>query len=150
MKLFIGADHNGFELKHRLTEYLQAQGHEVVDTGDDHYDKDDDFPQFAARAVSGMRSSGLADPKAILICGSGQGMCIAANRFKGIRACLVWNESEAKASRNDDDCNVLCLPAHQLSDFGQLTRIVDLWLKTPFMGAERFSRRIRQLDELAG
>jgi ribose 5-phosphate isomerase B len=73
---------------------------------------------------------------------------MAANRFKGIRASLVWNESEAKSSKNDDDSNVLCLPAHEIKDFAALSGLVDVWLNTPFAGAPRFKRRIKQLDEL--
>ncbi len=97
MKIYLGADHNGFALKQKLADYLRDQGHEVTDAGYKQLDPGDDFPEFAAKTVRAMRSSGQADPKAILICGSGQGMCIAANRFKGVRASLVWNVSEAKA-----------------------------------------------------
>jgi ribose 5-phosphate isomerase B len=82
-----------------------------------------------------------------LICGSGQGICIAANRFKGIRASLCWNVEEAHASRNDDDCNVLGLPARYLS-VKQAEAITLAWLHTPFAGASRFKRRISELDEL--
>lgn len=148
MKIFLGADHNGFELKNRLKEYLAAQGHEVIDEGDAQLDSNDDFPQYAGRVVSAMLASDEKEPKGILVCGSGQGMCMAANRFKGIRASLAWNESEAKAARNDDDSNVLCLAAREQIDYDEVLSIVNVWLKTPFTGAERFVRRIRQMDEL--
>jgi ribose 5-phosphate isomerase B len=148
VKVFLGADHNGFELKNRLKDYLQAQSYEVVDEGDTQLDSDDDFPQYAGRVVAAMLASDEKEPKGILICGSGQGMCIAANRFKGIRASLAWDEAEAKAARNDDDSNILCLAARELTDFDNLLNIVNVWLKTPFTGAERFVRRIKQLDEL--
>jgi ribose 5-phosphate isomerase B len=134
MKIFVGADHNGFDLKGKLAEQLNPE---------------DDFPEFASSVVKAMKASGDPDAKAILICGSGQGMCMAANRYKGIRASLVWNESEARAARNDDDSNVLCLASREISDFDQATAIVEVWLKTPFLGAERFKRRIKQLDELS-
>lgn len=148
MKIFLGADHNGFALKGRLSEYLQTRGYEVVDDGGTQLDPNDDFPQFAAKAVKDVLAANDPDVRAILICGSGQGMCMAANRFKGIRASLAWNESEARAARNDDDSNVLCLAARETTDFDQVIAIVEVWLKTPFLGAERFTRRIKELDEL--
>ncbi|MEI7682810.1 MAG: RpiB/LacA/LacB family sugar-phosphate isomerase [Candidatus Saccharibacteria bacterium] len=148
MKIFLGADHNGFGLKSKLADYLQTRGYEVADGGDKQLNPEDDFPEFASKAVHALKGSGDPEARAVLICGSGQGMCMAANRFKGIRASLVWNESEARSSRNDDDSNVLCLAARENTDFDQITAILEVWLKTPFLGADRFSRRIKQLDEL--
>lgn len=147
MKIFIGADHNGFEFKKLVADFLRRSGHEVVDEGDDKLRPEDDFPQFAGRVVSAMLASGEDDPKGILICGSGQGMCIAANRFKGIRACLCLDAREAQMARNDDDCNILCLPSRFMSA-KEAEPIITAWLSTPFAGASRFKRRIRQLDEL--
>src|ERR1043166_9718804 len=115
MKIYIGADHNGFELKRELTDELVAGGYELVDEGDKQLRPEDDFPQFAAKVVMAMKASDDPDARGILICGSGQGMCMAANRYKGIRASLVWDLEEAHASRNDDDSNILCLPARFLS-----------------------------------
>jgi ribose 5-phosphate isomerase B len=149
MMIFLGADHNGFGLKGKLAEYLQTRGYEISNQGDQQLNPEDDFPEFASTVVKALQASGDPEAKAILICGSGQGMCMAANRFKGIRASLVWNESEARAARNDDDSNVLCLAAREITDFDQITAIVEVWLKTPFLGAERFVRRIKQLDELS-
>ncbi len=145
MKIFIGADHNGFDLKQRLHAYLLEQGHDVVDKGGHHYDKHDDFPQYGALVATEV----LANDKSvgILLCGSGQGVCIAANRFKGIRATLVWNEESAYEARDDDDANVLCLPARQLS-WKKTRELVDTWLNTPFAGAARYRRRNAQLDQL--
>jgi len=150
MRIYLGADHNGFERKAKLTEYLQRSGYEVVDEGDISLAPEDDFPQFASRVVQAMR--GDADPsqtRGILICGSGQGMCMAANRFKGIRACLAFDQEEAHSARNDDDSNVLCLSARSI-DFDTTVGIVHTWLMTPFAGAPRFKRRIQELDELGG
>lgn len=145
MKIFLGADHNGFELKKQLHAHLLEAGHEVVDKGDERLDKDDDYPVYSARVASEV----LADEGSvgILICGSGQGVCIAANRFKGIRAGLAWNEESAAEARHDDDCNVLCLPAGQLN-FDEAREVTDTWLDTEFSGAARFKRRNAQLDEL--
>jgi ribose 5-phosphate isomerase B len=145
MKIFIGADHNGFELKEKLEQYLRAAGHEVVDKGDESLNKDDDFPMYAAKVSSEVLATDGS--LGILLCGSGQGVCMAANRHKGIRASLVWDNDEAKSSRNDDDANILCLPARKL-DYEKAKDLVDTWLRTPFAGAERFKRRIKQLDDL--
>ncbi|HSW66375.1 MAG TPA: RpiB/LacA/LacB family sugar-phosphate isomerase [Bacillota bacterium] len=147
MKVFIGADHNGFDFKQTLLEALTRAGYEVVDEGDIERKPDDDFPQFAARAIAALKADPEDDAKAILICGSGQGMCMAANRYKGIRASLVWNAEEARASRNDDDANVLCLPARYIS-VEDAVSLTETWLSTPFAGAARFKRRIKELDNL--
>ena len=147
MKIYIGADHNGFALKNSLLAYLQANGHDVTDEGGESLDPEDDYPQFAARVVTAMKASADHHPRGILLCGSGQGICIAANRFKGIRASVCTDAEEVRAGRNDDDTNVLCLPASLLRT-GEAERLVDLWLETPFAGAARFKRRIKELDEL--
>src|SRR5512133_3180787 len=96
MIVFIAADHNGFALKQELLKQLSDAGYEVSDAGDKILDPKDDFPQFAARAITAIKTSSDKDPRAILICGSGQGMCMAANRYKGIRASLVWSEEESR------------------------------------------------------
>jgi ribose 5-phosphate isomerase B len=147
MKIYIGADHNGYELKADLERFLRHSGHEVVDAGDSKRDPDDDFPQFASRAANMLLGDDDTEVRAILICGSGQGMCMAANRFKGIRASLCWNLTEARLSRNDDDSNVLCLSAKSL-DTEKAQAIVSTWLSTPFAGAPRYKRRIQQMDNL--
>jgi ribose 5-phosphate isomerase B len=100
MKIYLGADHNGFERKAELSKYLQKNGYEVVDEGDASRQPEDDFPQFAGKVVQAMR--GDNDPsqaRGILICGSGQGMCMAANRYRGVRAALAFDQEEARASR---------------------------------------------------
>jgi ribose 5-phosphate isomerase B len=149
MTIYLGSDHNGFHLKEQLFAYLSKRGYVVSDVGDKELDKDDDFPQFAAAACIKVLGDADEDARAILLCGGGQGMCMAANRFHGIRASVVWDEYEAKMTRNDNDSNVLCLPSRLLDDQTQWQSIVDTWLMTPFAGAERFRRRNRQLDELA-
>lgn len=145
MVVYLGADHNGFELKQQIHAFLLEHGHEVVDKGDERFDKDDDFPRYAAAVANAV----LADEgsRGILVCGSGQGVCIAANRFKGIRGALAWNEDTAFEARNDDDSNVLCLPSRQI-DMAAAREIIDTWLSTPFSGAARYRRRNQQLDQL--
>ena len=147
MKIYVGADHNGFDMKRDLLEALVAAGYEVVDEGDRQLKPEDDFPQFASHVVAAIKASDDKDPRGILICGSGQGMCMAANRYRGIRASLVWSAEEARASRNDDDSNVLCLPARYMTTV-EAIHLAETWLAAPFAGAARFKRRIKELDEL--
>lgn len=146
MKIYVGADHNGFGLKGKLADYLKSRGYEVVDEGGSRLDPDDDFPVFAAKVAQAVLSSDDPDPRGILICGSGQGMCMAANRFKGIRASLAWDRLSAKEARNDDNANILCLPAKVL-DGKEADLIVETWLTTPFANAARFNRRLKEIDE---
>lgn len=148
MKIFIGADHNGFHLRNTLIKYLKQAGYSVEDEGDTELNPDDDFPVFAQKVVNGVLSSEDPDARGILLCGSGQGMCMAANRFKGIRAALVWDRESAHASRNDDNSNVLCLPARVLEK-DEANLLVETWLNTPFAKAARFVRRLSELDELS-
>ncbi|HVX48377.1 MAG TPA: RpiB/LacA/LacB family sugar-phosphate isomerase [Candidatus Saccharimonadales bacterium] len=147
MKVYLGADHNGFEYKNQLASALKQAGHEVVDEGDENLKADDDYPTFAAKVAHAVLSDGDSEARGILICGSGQGMCIAANRFKGIRAALCWDQTEARAARNDDDCNILCLSSRYTS-LEEAGSIMATFLSTPFAAAPRFIRRIEELDKL--
>ena len=147
MKIYIGSDHNGYYLKQLAKEFLSRAGDDVVDDGDKELDPKDDFPIFAAKVVNNILSSTDGDARGILLCGSGQGMCMAANRYKGIRACLAWDTNSARASRNDDNSNILCIPAH-LIDKKEIPGIIKTWLDTPFAGSTRFVRRIKEMDEL--
>lgn len=154
MKLFLGSDHGGYYLKEKLEAYLAKRGYDFEDVGDTELDPNDDFPQFAAQAaVRVLGEEEKDDPRAILICTGGQGMAMAANRFKGIRAVVVSTPQEAKESRDDNDANVLCLPARLLDapgdDLELWKDVVDTWISTPFAGAARYVRRNRQLDELS-
>ena len=147
MKIYIGADHNGFGLKYKLTAYLRKAGYDIEDLGDDHLDPKDDFPLFASKVCLAVLGSEDNDPRGVLLCGSGQGMCMAANRFKGIRASLCWDNVSAREARNDDNANVLCVPAKLLNGH-EADVILETWINTPFAGAERFKRRLQELDEL--
>jgi ribose 5-phosphate isomerase B len=150
MKIYLGADHNGFNMKEHVFAYLAKRGYEVEDVGDRELDPNDDFPEFAhMAAMQVLGDDPKDDPRAILICGGGQGMCMAANRFRGIRASVIWDEYEAKMTRNDNDSNVLCLPSRVLEDDDTgWQNIIDTWLKTPFASAPRYKRRNAQIDEL--
>lgn len=150
MKIYLGSDHNGFHLKEKVFAYLSKRNFDVEDVGDRALDPDDDFPEFAQLAALKVIGDEDDQARAILLCGGGQGMSIAANRFRGIRAAVIWDAYEAKMTRNDNDSNVLCLPSRILDDDDQLWQdIIDTWLDTPFADAARFVRRNRQLDELS-
>lgn len=146
MKIFVGADHNGFRLKEHIEHYLRSEGYDVKDVTGNKFDPDDDFPLAAAKVATNVLIT--PDSYGILLCGSGQGVAMAANRFKGIRASLVWNLEEARVSRNDDDANVLCLASRELQTLDNAKGIINVWLKTPFDGSARFRRRIKQMDQL--
>ena len=148
MKIYIGADHRGFHFKQQLDKFLALKGYEVIDVGPEKLAVDDDFTVFAGRVVAAMQQDG-DEARGIVICGSGQGMMMAANRFKGIRAGLGWSTDAARSIRNDEDSNVLALPAELLEGHEEAWHsIVLAWLNTPFAGSTRYKRRIRQLDEL--
>jgi len=149
MKIFLGADHQGFAMKEQVFAYLVKRGVDVEDVGDKELSPDDDFPEFAQLAALKVLGSDDKDPRAILLCGGGQGMCMAANRFKGIRASVIWDAYEARMTRNDNDSNVLCLPSRVLKNHeGEWKDIIDTWVDTPFANAARFRRRNAQIDEL--
>ena len=150
MKIFLGADHQGFHLKEKIHAYLAKHGYDVEDVGGTELDPSDDFPDFAQLAATRVMGETDKDPRAILICGGGQGMAMAANRFRGIRAAVIWDAYEAKMTRHDNDSNVLCLPSRVLQDNEEAWKgIIETWLSTPFGAAARFKRRNAQIDEFA-
>lgn len=149
MKIFLGSDHNGYQLKEKVFAYLSKRDYDVSDVGDKTLEPDDDFPEFAQMAaLKVLGENEKEDPRAILLCGGGQGMCMAANRFRGIRASVIWDAHEAKMTRIDNDSNVLCLPARVLENTEEWKQIIDTWLATPFAAAPRFKRRNAQMDEI--
>jgi len=151
MKVYLASDHAGFHLKTKVHAYLAKHDYEVEDVGDAEFNPQDDYPQFAYAATTKLLGSN-EEARAILICGSGQGMCIAANRVHGIRACVVESIWMAKDCREDDDSNVLCLPARVLEkgDFKLIEDILEAWLTTPFSSAPRHARRLKEIEELYG
>lgn len=150
MNIYLGADHQGFYLKEHVFAYLAKHGYNVIGVGDDELDPEDDFPDFAQMAATKIIGDSEKDPRAILICGGGQGMAMAANRFRGIRASVIWDAYEAKMTRHDNDSNVLCLPSRILSeDDAAWQGIIETWLSTPFASAVRYKRRNAQIDEFA-
>lgn len=149
MKIYLGADHGGFHLKETIEDYLKKSGYEVVDEGNHELDPEDDYPQFAAKVAASVLASDDSDPRGIIICKSSQGVAMAANRFKGIRASVVWDAYEARLTREHNDSNVLCLSGRLMQDNPALWQgILETWLGTPFSRAARHHRRVRELDNL--
>lgn len=145
MVIYIGADHRGFQLKETLKVFLQESGYEIFDVGNDKYDKDDDYPDYAAE-IGRRVSKEYETSKGILICGSGVGVCVVANKFPKIRAGIAMSADQAFDARNDDDVNVLCLSATYL-DEATTKKIVATWLGTPFSNEERHRRRIDKIRQ---
>lgn len=144
--IYLAADHRGFELKEKLKAFLAARGHEVEDLGALGYNKDDDYVDFA-RAAAEKIAENPAEHKGIFICGSGHGMDMAANKFKGIRAALCFNKEVAKQSREHEDANVLVLASDWISpDLAK--EIVLAWLDTKFIGEERNVRRLGKINDI--
>jgi len=150
MNIYLGADHQGYYLKEKVFAYLAKHNYAVHGIGDSELDPDDDFPDFAQMAATKVIGDTDKDPRAILLCGGGQGMAMAANRFTSIRASVIWDAHEAKQTRYDNDSNVLCLPARVLSeqDDAVWKGIIETWLNTPFSNIPRFKRRNAQIDEM--
>jgi ribose 5-phosphate isomerase B len=143
MRVSIGSDHRGFHVKAKLVDLLRKLGHDVSDLGA-HDAQSVDYPDIAA-AVSGRVSRGEAD-RGILICGTGIGMAIAANKFPGVRAATCHDEVTAEMSRRHNDVNVLCLSGDMLGE-RRMDRMVSLWLDTQFEGG-RHARRVAKIGEL--
>jgi ribose 5-phosphate isomerase B len=143
MKIAIGSDHAGFHLKERIKEFLLSRGHEVIDFGTDS-ENSTHYPLFA-RDVALAVQRGEAD-RGILVCGTGIGMSITANKFKGIRAALCVNEYMARMSRLHNDANVLCLGDRVLGEDLALS-IVEVWIETPFEGG-RHQKRIDLIRDI--
>ncbi|MDA7980548.1 MAG: ribose 5-phosphate isomerase B [Pirellulales bacterium] len=145
MRIALGGDHRGFTLKEKLAERLQEWGHEAVDLGPNSADSVD-YPDFAA-AVALQVSSGQVD-RGILICGSGLGMCIAANKISGVRAATCHDELSAEMSRRHNDLNVLCLSADRLGE-KPIDDMIRTWLGTEFDGGRHQARidKITALEE---
>ncbi len=148
----IGADHAGFALKEHLKKFLQKKGYTVRDLGAHKLIKGDDYPDYAAKVARAVQKRG----KGILVCGSAEGICVAANKFKGIRAEPIRSVQLAKLSRAHNDANILCLAGgemkHPVSGVGLTKKAAEkialTWLKTPFSKEARHIRRIRKIARL--
>jgi ribose 5-phosphate isomerase B len=143
MKIALGADHAGYILKGHIRQYVADHGHQVIDEGTNSSDSVD-YPDFAAKVAEDV-AAGRAE-RGILICGSGIGMAIAANKVPGIRAANISSEYEAQMSREHNNLNVLTLGARILNE-SNAKHIVQIWLDTPFSGG-RHSARLEKLHDI--
>jgi len=153
MRVHLGTDHAGLDLKQQLVAWLAERGHEPVDHGAFSYDPDDDYPVFclrAARAVVADQAAGVA-ALGVVIGGSGNGEQIAANKVRGVRAALAWSEETARLAREHNDANVVAVGGRQ-HRLAELLRLVEVFLDTGFSGDVRHARRIGMLTayELTG
>ncbi|OIO52893.1 MAG: ribose 5-phosphate isomerase B [Candidatus Portnoybacteria bacterium CG_4_8_14_3_um_filter_44_15] len=142
--IYIGADHAGYNLKEELKKHLKELGYDFEDLGNKESEPQDDYPDFALKVAQKATET---REKGIVICGTGIGSCIVANKVRGARAAAVWDEFTAIQSREHNDANILCLGGRVL-DAGTAKKIVRLWLETKFSGEERHLRRIRKIKEI--
>ena len=144
--LYIASDHGGFTLKEEIKNFLTKRNIPFSDLGPASLDPNDDYPTFAA-LVAKKISANPTEDVGILLCRSGQGVNIVANKFKGVRAALVWNTKEAIASRHDDFSNIVSLPTDHIgADVAE--NIIEAWLTTPWGNEERHIRRIKEIADL--
>jgi len=143
MRIAVGTDHRGYELRSKVIELVERLGHEVADLGT-FSSEAVDYPDIAAQVAQKV-SRGEAD-RGILVCGTGLGMCIAANKCQGIRAAACHDDLTAEMSRRHNDANVLCLSADLLGR-RLIDRVIELWLSTPFEGG-RHGQRVERIAEL--
>lgn len=142
MRVYLGSDHAGFELKQHLVQWLLTAGYEVVDLGADTYVPDDDYPAYCINAATRT----VADPGSlgVVVGGSGNGEQISANKVTGVRAALAWSEETARLARAHNDANVVAIGA-RMHTMDEAVAIVTTFLQTPFSGEERHERRIGQV-----
>ncbi len=145
MTIYIGADHRGFKLKEHLKSVLKNEAYDVVDVGAVVYDKNDDYPDYARPVAKHVGAAPDTD-RGILICGSGFGMTIAANKYKNVRAALPASADHVYQARHDSDANVLCLAA-DFTDEETADQIVKTFLAAPFGKEERYARRLEKIRE---
>jgi ribose 5-phosphate isomerase B len=143
MRVYLGSDHAGYELKDHLVHWLKDHRYEPVDVGPHAYDPADDYPPYVLRAAART----AADPGAlgVVIGGSGNGEAIAANKVDGVRCALAWSEETARLGREHNDANVLSIGA-RMHTLDEATSFVAVFLATPYSGEERHSRRIAMLS----
>jgi len=144
--LYLGADHRGYYLKERIKEFLNSKKIEFKDLGNSVYDKNDDYPDFA-ELVAKKVSQKPKDNFGILICGSGQGVCIVANKYSRVRATLCLSSWMTQKARQDDDINILCLAA-DLTDPQTSFRIIKAFLKTEVSQDRRYQRRLKKIVQI--
>jgi ribose 5-phosphate isomerase B len=143
MRVHLGSDHAGIELKAHLVAWLEREGYEAVDHGPVEYDPVDDYPPYVLRAALSVVNDGGS--LGVVIGGSGNGEQIAANKVRGVRAALAWTDETATLARQHNDANIVSIGARMHTD-DEATRMVELFLTTPFSGEERHARRIAMIE----
>ncbi len=143
MKIAVASDHRGVEMKSKILDMIRSHGHESLDYGPN-ASESVDYPDFAAKVAEAVSQKKI--DRGILICGTGIGMCIVANKFEGVRAAGVSDELTAELSRRHNDANVMCLSA-DLVGAQSLDRMIESWLKTAFEGG-RHLRRVEKIAEI--
>jgi len=146
MLVYIGADHRGFPLRESLKKYLQENGYEVVDLGNEKLDPSDDYPDFASKVAKEV-SLDPEHSRGIVICGSGVGVDVVANKYPNVRSALAATPDQAMDSRKDDDTNVLALAANYLNE-NEALKITEVWLQTDFSEEERHRRRLEKIEKI--
>lgn len=144
MRIHIGSDHAGLELKAALVEYLQTKGHEVTDHGPHEYDAVDDYPDFCIPAA--IATAADSTSLGIVLGGSGNGEQIAANKVKGVRAALAWSVETAKLARDHNNANVVGIGG-RMHTIEECKTIIDAFVETPFSNDERHVRRIKKISQ---
>ena len=140
-KIYIGSDHAGFKLKNIIKKFLSDNGYNVEDIGPYKYNADDDYPDYATRVCTKVLQT---NGRGILICGSGHGMAITANKFPGIRATVCWNKKSAEYAKEHTAVNVLCLGARLITE-REAKVTIKTWLKSNISKAARHKRRINKI-----
>jgi len=142
--IYLGADHGGFSFKEKIKEFLNELKIEYQDLGNTKFEPEDDFPDFALAVANKVTET---NGKGILFCTSGLGMCIVANKIKGIRAVSITTKKSAQQSREHLDANILCLGEHIVS-FRDARRIIKTWLEADFFNKEKYSRRLNKIKKI--
>ncbi len=145
MTIYFGADHRGFELKNAILKHLSDQGYLVRDLGAHEKVPDDDYVDFAAEVA--RKVGGEDGSRGILVCGSGAGMEIAANKFRRVRAAAGWSPDQVFDARNHDDINILTIASNFVSE-ESAKNLVKVFLETPLNPEERYSRRLQKIQQL--
>lgn len=145
MKIYLGADHRGYELKEKAFQWLVDKEYEVEDFGAYEYDQGDDFTKYAEKVASVVGKD--KNTMGLLLCGSGVGVEVMANKFDGVRAATGKNGDQVRAGRNDDDMNVLVIAADYTSE-EEAKSMIEIFLKTLFSGKERYQRRLAEIEKL--
>jgi len=145
MVIYLGSDHRGFKLKESIGNFLKGRGYEVVDFGNNVYDENDDYVDFAKSVAQKISLS--PEDKGILFCGSGAGMDIAANKFRKVRSVLAVSPDQVYAARHDDNANILSIAAG-FTEEENAKKIVNVFIETPFDREERHQKRLDKITQI--